>query len=97
MLESARVAKYPLEDDQELPVLDWEEYLHETASMILSEQSPKRLHETRVRLYELLTHCIPPEVILRSLVIELIKNVDDTIKGEIASLGGEYVRVLFEK
>lgn len=33
--------------------------------MILQEQSPQRVMEVRSKLYELLTHCIPPTVILK--------------------------------
>ena len=40
-------------------------YLRETANAIVSEQSPKRLLEVRQRLYELLTKCIPPDVIMK--------------------------------
>ena len=33
--------------------------------MIVQEQSPKRLMEVRARLYELMVHCIPPDVIFK--------------------------------
>lgn len=44
---------------------DWEIYLKETADFIIQEQSPKRLLEVRMRLFELLTHCIPMEIIFK--------------------------------
>ena len=56
------MAKLPLTPDQEVQELDWEVYLRETAKQILAEQSPRRLLEVRGRLYELISHCIPPEV-----------------------------------
>ena len=34
-----------------------------TAHDILQEQTPRKLMEVRSRIYELLTHCIPPDVI----------------------------------
>ena len=37
-------------------------YVKETAAQIVSEQSPRKLSEIRSRLYELIVHCIPPEV-----------------------------------
>lgn len=46
-------------------VPDWEVYLRDTAAKIVEEQSPKRLLEVRERIYELLTHCIPSEVIFK--------------------------------
>lgn len=54
-----------LEADTPIQLCDWEVYLKETAQKILQEQSPSRLLEVRGRLYELLTHCIPPDVILK--------------------------------
>ena len=48
-----------------MQLCDWEVYVQETAQQILQEQTPKRLLEVRTRLYELLTHCIPPEVIIK--------------------------------
>ena len=44
---------------------DWEVYLTNTAAKIVDEQSPKCLLEVRERIYELLTHCIPPEAIFK--------------------------------
>jgi hypothetical protein len=45
--------------------VDWEEYIIQVAKEITEEQSPKRLLLVRSRLYELLSHCIPPEIILK--------------------------------
>ncbi len=44
---------------------DWETYCHKVADMIISEQSPARVMEVRQKLYELLSHCIPPTIILK--------------------------------
>ena len=33
--------------------------------MIVQEQSPARVMEVRAKLYELLSHCIPPSVVLK--------------------------------
>ena len=46
--------------------------LQETAKQIVSEQSPRKLAEIRARLYELITHCIPPDVIFVGLQKELV-------------------------
>ena len=35
------------------------------ADLIVSEQSPARVMEVRAKFYELLSHCIPPTVILK--------------------------------
>lgn len=44
---------------------DWETYCQKVADMILQEQSPQRVMDVRAKLYELLSHCIPPTVILK--------------------------------
>ncbi len=50
-------------EDQTIEDPDWELYLRETARHIVQEQTPRKLQEVRTRLYELLTRCIPPDVI----------------------------------
>lgn len=81
MLEACRVQNYPFKPDQEVALCDWQVYLQKTALKILEQQSPQRsvlplpafcanaccgrLLEIRGRLYELLTHCIPPDVIIK--------------------------------
>ena len=44
---------------------DWESYCQKVADLIVAEQSPARVLEVRTKLYELLSHCIPPTVILK--------------------------------
>ena len=63
LLEACRVNQYPFTTDQPVIDLDWEIYLKQTAKAILEEQTPRKLLEVRARLYELLTHCIPADVI----------------------------------
>ena len=63
MLEACKVAQYPFTADQSIIDLDWEVFLKATAQYIVAEQTPKQLQEVRGRLYELLTHCIPADVI----------------------------------
>ena len=63
MTEGCKVQQYPFSPDQPIHDLDWELYLRETAQHIVQEQSPRKLQEVRARIYELLTHCIPPDVI----------------------------------
>lgn len=90
MCEACRVQQYPFSVDQEVPQTDWEVYLRETANSIVSQQSPQRLLEVRGRLYELLTHCIPPDVIMKGLVNELLNNCDGHLKTEVAHMAANY-------
>ncbi|XP_073686190.1 replication factor C subunit 3 [Garra rufa] len=90
MCEACRVQQYPFSSDQDIPETDWEVYLRETANAIVSQQSPQRLLEVRARLYELLTHCIPPDVIMKGLVTELLSNCDGHLKAEVAQMAAYY-------
>jgi replication factor C subunit 3/5 len=69
-----------LTKDQPIIEPDWEVYLRDTARMIGEQQSPQRyiifhlmfktlffcrILEARERLYELIAHCIPAEVIFK--------------------------------
>ncbi|XP_078489558.1 replication factor C subunit 3-like [Ciona intestinalis] len=89
MSETCRVQHVPLAADQTIMEPDWELYLKETANMIVSEQSPRRLLEIRNRVYELLTKCIPPDAIMRGLYKELIHNCDGSLKPELSQLAAE--------
>uniref|UniRef100_A0A915JX58 AAA+ ATPase domain-containing protein n=1 Tax=Romanomermis culicivorax TaxID=13658 RepID=A0A915JX58_ROMCU len=50
----------------EIPEPDWEVFIKETAGLMVQEQTPKQLLNVRNRLFELLSHCIPPSLIFRS-------------------------------
>lgn len=83
MCEACKVQQYPFSADQDVSEPDWEVFLRDTASMIVQEQSPRRLLEVRTRLYELLSHCIPPDVIMKGLLQELLMNCDGELKPEV--------------
>ncbi|KAF8655062.1 hypothetical protein AX16_003263 [Volvariella volvacea WC 439] len=62
---------------------DWETYCHKVADLIVSEQSPARVMEVRAKFYELLSHCIPPTVILKTVAERVTERVDESIKADI--------------
>ncbi|KAK6160225.1 hypothetical protein DH2020_003606 [Rehmannia glutinosa] len=88
--ETCRVQQYPFTTNQPIPPMDWEEYVSEIASSIFKEQSPKRLFEVRGKLYELLINCIPPEIILKRLLYELLKKLDSELKHETSHWAAYY-------
>eukprot|EP00795_Rhopilema_esculentum_P000900 gene900-10655_t len=90
MCEACRVQQYPFSQDQVIQEPDWEIYLQQTASLIIEQQSPQRLLEVRNRLYELLIHCIPPDIIVKGLLKELVKNCDGTLKTEVTQIAASY-------
>jgi len=90
MIEACRVAQYPFQADQAIAEPDWKVYLAQTGRLIVGEQSPKRLLEVRGRLYDLLGHLIPPDVIFRGLVDELTTSCDGSLKTEVVQLAARY-------
>jgi replication factor C subunit 3/5 len=52
-------------DSLETAKPDWETFCIKVADSILAQQDPERLLEVRGRLYELMSHCIPPVLILK--------------------------------
>lgn len=90
MLEACKVQKYPFTKTQDVPVIDWQKYLKETANQILLEQTPQKLEQVRDRLYELLSQGVPADIIFKGLVQNLSKNCDITIKAEVLSKASLY-------
>lgn len=90
MCEACKVESYPFSSSQEVPLPDWEVFLRDTAAKIISDQSPNRLFEVRGRLYELLSHCVPPDAIFKGLLQELVRNVDGELKAEVARLAAHH-------
>ncbi|OEL36535.1 Replication factor C subunit 5 [Dichanthelium oligosanthes] len=88
--ETCKVQQYPFTSNQVAPPLDWEQYVSEIATDVLTEQSPKRLYAVRQKFYELLVNCIPPESILKKLLAELLKKLDADLKHEICQWAAHY-------
>ncbi|KAJ3670927.1 hypothetical protein LUZ60_008353 [Juncus effusus] len=88
--ETCRVQQYPFTPNQVIPPLDWEQYVSEIASDIMKEQSPKKLYEVRQKLYELLVNCIPPVIILKKLLTELLRKLDSELKHEVCHWAAHY-------
>lgn len=90
MLEACKVQQYPFTANQNVVELDWQIYLRDTATQILFEQTPARLESVRERLYELLSQGVPPDVIFKGLVEELVRNCDMSIKAKAVEYAGIY-------
>eukprot|EP00057_Strongylocentrotus_purpuratus_P024300 XP_011678774.1 PREDICTED: replication factor C subunit 3-like [Strongylocentrotus purpuratus] len=88
--EACKVQQYPFSADQDIPEADWEVFLRDTANHIIQQQSPRQLLEVRGRMYELLTHCIPADVILKGLLRELLKNCDGQLKTQVTHQAAFY-------
>ncbi|KAK6504752.1 Replication factor C (RF-C) subunit [Arthrobotrys musiformis] len=83
MFEAVYAQNEVVKDNTPLPPPDWEALISQIADEIMAEHSPARILQVRAKLYDLLTHCIPPTVILKTLTFKLIPKIDDTIKADV--------------
>mmetsp|Transcript_25691 Transcript_25691/g.54265 ORF Transcript_25691/g.54265 Transcript_25691/m.54265 type:complete len:385 (+) Transcript_25691:43-1197(+) len=95
MLESCHVttrddSPRTLSPTTPIPHTDWEKYISQLSAGLIKEQSPKALIAAREKLYELLINCIPAQVILKTMVMELLPTLDDSIKGEVVTWAAFY-------
>ncbi|KAL4080213.1 P-loop containing nucleoside triphosphate hydrolase protein [Scleroderma yunnanense] len=70
---------------------DWETYCHKVADLIVQEQSPARVMEVRAKFYELLSHCIPPTIILKTVADRVVEKVDEALKADVIHWAAFYV------
>lgn len=52
--------------------LDWENVIKKLALNISKDRSVARISQSRTVCYELISHCIPPKIILKTLAFELL-------------------------
>lgn len=52
-------------DKTPVPPPDWEALVAQIADDIMAEHTPARLLQVRAKLYDLLSHCIPPTTVLK--------------------------------
>eukprot|EP00698_Gefionella_okellyi_P023160 TRINITY_DN7822_c0_g1_i2.p1 TRINITY_DN7822_c0_g1~~TRINITY_DN7822_c0_g1_i2.p1 ORF type:complete len:336 (-),score=69.00 TRINITY_DN7822_c0_g1_i2:264-1271(-) len=92
MLESSKATQYPFTAESEVQRMDWETFIDGVALQAVNEQSTASMLKIRGKLYELLTHCIPPEIIIKQLTVELVKKLDSQLKYEVVKWAAYYVR-----
>ncbi|KZT18130.1 P-loop containing nucleoside triphosphate hydrolase protein [Neolentinus lepideus HHB14362 ss-1] len=83
VLEALKMQSPDLSGPLSIAKPDWETYCHKVADMIIQEQSPQRVMDVRAKFYELLSHCIPPSVILKTVADRVVDKVDESIKADI--------------
>lgn len=77
-------------DSTPIPPPDWEMLIGQIAREIMEEHTPARILQVRAKLYDLLTHCIPPTTILRTLTFKLIPLIDDDLKADVIKWSAFY-------
>ncbi|RMZ77670.1 hypothetical protein DV738_g4285, partial [Chaetothyriales sp. CBS 135597] len=75
-----------------IPPTDWEVLIDQIAGDMIRERTPKMIMQVRAKLYDLLTHCIPATIILKTLCWNLVerKEVDEELKPEIVKWAAFY-------
>lgn len=72
------MSQYPFSAEQQVKQADWERYINEIALDCMREQTPAKLLTVRGKLYDLLAHCIPPDMVMEGLTRALLAK----LKGE---------------
>ncbi|KAJ4137843.1 Replication factor C (RF-C) subunit [Fusarium equiseti] len=90
MYEAVHAQNEKVTDSTPIPPADWEALIGQIAKEIYEEHTPARILQVRSKLYDLLTHCIPPTTILKTLAFKLIALVDDGLKGEVIQWAAFY-------
>ncbi|KAI5304395.1 Replication factor C (RF-C) subunit [Ascosphaera pollenicola] len=90
MFEAIYAQNQEVTDKTPIPPPDWEALIELIANEIIEERSPQRIMHVRARLYDLLTHCIPPTTIIRTLAFKLIAKVDDPLKPKVIQWAAFY-------
>ncbi|RMZ85667.1 hypothetical protein DV737_g659, partial [Chaetothyriales sp. CBS 132003] len=75
-----------------IPPPDWEVLIDQIAGDMIRERTPQMIMQVRAKLYDLLTHCIPATMILKTLCWKLTerKEVDEELKPEIVKWAAFY-------
>lgn len=90
MFEAVHAQNEKVNDDTPIPPPDWEALISNIADDIMTEHTPARILQVRAKLYDLLTHCIPPTTILKTLTFKLVPRVDDDLKADVIKWSAFY-------
>ncbi|KAI9865577.1 MAG: Replication factor C (RF-C) subunit [Vezdaea acicularis] len=90
MYEAVHAQNEKVTDRTPIPPPDWEALTAQIADEIVAEHSTTRILQVRAKLYDLLSHCIPPTAILKTLTFQLVPKVDDALKAEIIKWSAFY-------
>ncbi|CAD6585616.1 MAG: Replication factor C (RF-C) subunit, partial [Alectoria sarmentosa] len=83
MFEAVHAQNEKVTDKTLVPPPDWESLVAQIADEVMAEHTPARLLQVRAKLYDLLSHCIPPTTVLKTLTFKLIPKIDDALKADV--------------
>lgn len=88
------VGSLTLPADVSVQLGDWEYACQDAAALLTRTQSAAQLVAVRKRFQDLLSHAVPPDVILRRLVRDILRIADDEIGPEICKVAAKFDRNL---
>ncbi len=65
IVHEANPSSEKVTDKTSVPPPDWEALIAQIADEIMAEHTPARILQVRAKLYDLLSHCIPPTTVLK--------------------------------
>ncbi|KZV64506.1 P-loop containing nucleoside triphosphate hydrolase protein [Peniophora sp. CONT] len=90
MLEALRMQNPSLNAPLSIAKPDWETYCAKVGDMIVAEQTPQRIMDVRAKYYELLSHCIPPTIVLKTVAERVVEKVDEHLKADVMHWAAVY-------
>ena len=92
MYEAVYATNTSISEKTPIPPPDWESLIQQIADDILRERTPQMISNVRAKLYDLLTHCIPPTMILKTLTWKLVEGgkMDEELKSEVVKWAAFY-------
>ena len=95
VFEALKMQRPDLTGDLDVAKPDWETYCVKIADSIIQDQSAQRLLEVRAKLYELISHCIPPTVVLKTISERIVDRVDEKLKPQMVHWAAYYVSLVY--
>ena len=90
MLEAVYAHNETVTATTPIPPPDYEALIAQIADDIMAEHTPARILMVRAKMYDLLSHCIPPTTVLKGLTFRLVAKVDDELKADVIKWSAHY-------
>ncbi|KAA8496396.1 Replication factor C subunit 3 [Porphyridium purpureum] len=89
-LEASKSQNYPFSAEQQVTKADWELACASISDLMLVQQAPRTLLTVRQKLYDLLTHAIPADIIFHAIVANLLRQVDQELAPQLVAHAAMY-------
>ncbi|EJD47250.1 P-loop containing nucleoside triphosphate hydrolase protein [Auricularia subglabra TFB-10046 SS5] len=90
VLEALKMQSPDLTGDLAIAKPDWEAYCHAVADLIVQRQTPEQVMLVRAKMYELLSHCIPPTVVIKTVAERVVERVDEALRADVMHWAAVY-------